>query len=725
MRTIAQAPSGRMKTRSVSDRSRKNLSVRREPEERPGVPPTGDCGPLDPPKGFGPVTDLSGVGPARARAFARLGVVDLRDLVLLVPRRLALSGPRLPVAEARASIGREVAVAGKVVRVGLQRYGRRSTLRVTIEDLTGSIVLLFFNQPWLRTRFAIGSEIEVRGRVVDAKGPAIAAPKLGSAEKPLASEGTIEPIYPLADGLGQELVRRLCVEAVRRCADRLAEPLDADELERLRLPALPRAAAEVHAPSSPEAFEAARRRLALEPLLRMQARLAARRRERLESTALACAVDERAHAQIVELLPFPLTAGQARIAEELRLDLVRPIPMRRLLQGDVGSGKTVLGLYACTAIATSGGQAAFLAPTELLAEQHFDGLRPLLARAGLHAVLLTGSLVAAERKAVLAQIESGMADVAFGTHALFGRDVRFRNLALAVIDEQQRFGVAQRARLLDKGRDVHALLMTATPIPRTLALSIYGDLDVSVLRESPPGRGEVRTRWVRGNDRRRVQPFLLERLAAGEQVYFVSPRVGGIEETVDQVLATGDGSAEAAMERLARTPVEKFGIELVHGRIAAQERSARLERFRRGEARVLVATTVIEVGVDVPAATVMVIENAERLGLAQLHQLRGRIGRGTRDSWCLLFGKASAGDRFLFLEKTRDGFEIAEEDLRRRGMGDLAGLRQAGEWLGLPEGLPGGLEDELGLLLAARDLAAARPALLDRYGGRSLPGDAP
>ena len=697
-----------MKTRSVSERSRKGAQDRGSPA-----------------RGFGPLTDLPGVGPARARAFARLGVGDLRDLVLLVPKRLELSLPRIPVAEARSSVGREVAVAGKVVRIGLQRFGRRSTLRVTIEDLTGSIVALFFNQPWLRQRFAIGSEIEIRGRVVDSKGPAIAAPKLGSAEKPLASVGTIEPIYPLADGLGQELVRRLCAEAVRRCAEQLAEPLAPAELSLLGLPALPRAAAEVHAPSSPAAFDAARRRLALEPLLRMQAHLVARRRERLASKALACAVDEGGHARIVDRFPFRLTEGQARVAEELRLDLARPVPMRRLLQGDVGSGKTVLGLYACTAVATSGGQAAFLAPTELLAEQHFDGLRPLLARAGLHAVLLTGSLAAGERKAVLAQIESGMADVAFGTHALFGVEVRFRRLALAVIDEQQRFGVAQRARLLEKGRDVHALLMTATPIPRTLALSIYGDLDVSVLRDAPPGRGLVRTRWVRGREIQRVQPFLLERLAAGEQVYFVSPRVGGIEETVDQVLASGDGSAEAARDRLARTPVAAHGIELVHGRIAAEERSARLERFRRGEAKVLVATTVIEVGVDVPAATVMVIENAERLGLAQLHQLRGRIGRGAADSWCLLFGKPSASDRFLFLEKTRDGFEIAEEDLKRRGMGDLAGLRQAGEWLAPAEGGAGVPGDEIDLLLAARDLAAARPELLAGYAVRAVAGDAP
>jgi ATP-dependent DNA helicase RecG len=449
-----------MKTASVSGRS----------QGRSVDPPDAGSGgriPVPGESGFERITDLPGVGPARARAFARLGVRDLRDLLLLLPRRLAQSGPRLPIAEVLGMPGREVLVTGNVTRVGLQRFGRRSTLRVTVEDPTGSIVALFFNQPWLRTRFAIGSEVEFHGRVVEpavarSKLPALLSPRVGSKEKPLASEGAVEPIYPLADGLGQALLRRLCQEAVRRCASRLGEPLEASELARLGLPALPVAVAEVHAPTSPARFEAARRRLALEPLLRMQAQLAARRRDRLEATALACSIDDARHEGIVQRFPFHLTPGQARIAEELRGDLTRAVPMRRLLQGDVGSGKTVLGLYACLAVASSGGQAAFLAPTELLAEQHFDGLRALLSGAGLHAVLLTGSLGAAERRAVLAQIESGMADVAFGTHALFGKDVRYRRLALAVIDEQQRFGVAQRARLLDKGRDVHALLMTAT-----------------------------------------------------------------------------------------------------------------------------------------------------------------------------------------------------------------------------------------------------------------------
>ncbi len=586
---------------------------------------------------------------------------------------------------------------------------------MTIGEGEDSIPALFFNQPWLKKRFELGSVVEVSGRVVDSRGPALASPKIGSTERPLAAAGAIEPVYPMAEGLGQDLVRRLCAEAARRSASLVTEPLPSEDLERLGLPPLPRAIAEVHAPSTEASFSIARRRIALEPLLRLQAQAAARRRARQAAHARVAVVDEGAHARLLAGMPFRMTEGQSTIARELRSDLSCATPMRRLLQGDVGSGKTALGVYACALVASAGGQAAFLAPTELLAEQHFDGQRPWLARAGLHAVLLTGSLPSAERRAVLAQIESGMADVAIGTHALLSEDVRYRRLGLAVIDEQQRFGVAQRARLLEKGEGVHALLMTATPIPRTLAMTLYGDLDTSLLRDAPPGRGRLRTRWVRAAERRRVQPFLLERLEAGEQVYFVSPRVGESGADVEEAIELDSGSAEAAMGRLSRTPVARFGIELVHGRVPSIERARRLERFRRGESKVLVATTVIEVGVDVPAATVMIIENAERLGLAQLHQLRGRVGRGPKESWCLLFGKDSARERLTLLERTSDGFEIAEEDLRRRGMGDLAGRRQAGESL---EGLVDP-EGDLDLLFAARDLLAARPELAAEYAARS------
>jgi ATP-dependent DNA helicase RecG len=656
-----------------------------------------------------PLTSLPGVGPARERALAALGVSDVRDLLFLTPRRIATSSAIVAISRAREMMGQEVTVAGRVQRLTLNRFGRRSTVRLALADETGSINALFFNQPWMRKHVAVGDAIELAGRVVDSRGPALVSPKLGSAAKPLAPPGTLVPLYPTGDGAGQEFMRKLCRAAARAHAARIADPLPPDVLATWKLVPLARAIADAHDPRSSDDFEAARRRLALEPLLRLQARVCERRAARGSSAALAVRIDDRAHDELLARFPFELTAGQCDVAGELRRDLARTMPMRRLLQGDVGSGKTALGVYACLATASAGGQSAFLAPTELLAEQHYDGLRRLLARAGLHGVLLTGSMSSAERKHVIAQLESGMADVAFGTHALFGGDVRYKRLALCVVDEQQRFGVAQRARFFEKGADVHVLLMTATPIPRTLASTIYGDLDVSVLAEKPPGRGLVRTRWVRGQDRKRVQPFLLERAEQGEQIYWVVPRIGAAGDDVEEAVESGRASAEVALERLMRTPLAAHGIELVHGRIPAAERAERLERFRRGDARVLVATSVIEVGVDVPGATVMVIENAERLGLAQLHQLRGRIGRSRQDGWCLLFGDRSAEERFLVLERTNDGFEIAEEDLRRRGMGDLAGLRQAGE-------NAEGLDDiDLALVIAARDLALSRPDVLAAY----------
>jgi ATP-dependent DNA helicase RecG len=352
----------------------------------------------------------------------------------------------------------------------------------------------------------------------------------------------------------------------------------------------------------------------------------------------------------------------------------------------------------------AGGQAALLAPTELLARQHADTLARLLAPLRLVPVLLTGRERGAARRRLYEALATGEAQIAVGTHALFQEGVAYADLALAVIDEQHRFGVAQRARLLEKGRDVHALLMTATPIPRTLALTVYADLDTSVLDEKPPGRAAIRTRWLRRADRERLPAFLRERLEQEEQVYWVAPLIGAEEEDEEQP-AVG---ALRAYRRLARSDLAPFGVELVHGRQEAGERAERLERFRSGAARVLVATTIVEVGVDVPAATVMVVEGAERLGLAQLHQLRGRVGRGAKPSWCLLFGKAGARERLELLERSDCGFELAEEDLRRRGMGELAGLRQSG-------GPLAGLEGELDLLLAARDALRADPALVRRY----------
>ena len=648
---------------------------------------------------------LPGVGPAREEMLARLGVRSMRDLLLLSPRRLEQwEGVRPIVEVAELETGALAAVSGRVVRRSFLHTGRRrSVLRVRVSDDTGEIDVLFFNQPWLRERFAKNEPLEVHGRVARKQSVMLTVQRLGTEARPLPAAGALTPVYPATEGLSPEWVGALCRTACERHADGLAEPLAGEVLAELELPELGRAVRELHDPPSVAAFASARRRVALEPILGLQARLVERRLRREEGRARAIEVDGALHAELLRRLPHVPTDAQRAAIEDLRRDLARSVPMRRLLQGDVGSGKTLVGLYACLAAAARGAQAAFMAPTELLAEQHADGLTRVLTAAGLRAGLLTGSLAPRERRALAARVAGGQVDVVFGTHALFSEDVRFAALGVVVIDEQHRFGVAQRQRLLEKGRDVHGLLMTATPIPRSLAMTIYGDLDLTLVAGRPPGRGEVRTRWVRGDERRRLPGFLAERLEAGERVYWVVPRI--------QEGESGAAGAEKRFAQLSSHALARAGVELVHGRLPAEQRAARLERFRRGDVRLLVATTVIEVGVDVPEATVMVIESAERLGLAQLHQLRGRVGRGPLPSWCLLLGKESAAERFELLERTADGFEIADEDLRRRGMGDLAGLRQAGD---ATEGAfdP---ERDLDLILFARDLVTRDAAVRERY----------
>jgi ATP-dependent DNA helicase RecG len=616
-----------------------------------------------------------------------------RDLLLLAPRGLEAVGPRLPIAEARLRVGERVTVHGVVAGRRFHRRGRRSVLRVLVDDESGRIDALFFNQPWVRERFVRGESIELEGRVAGGERPALSVPRVGTAERPLPSPGTLEPLYPRAEGLPATLLRRLCAEAAERWADALVDPLPAQALARTALLPLPAAARALHAPASQGEFEQARRRAALEPLLALQARLRARREAR-GGDALAAETGERAHAARLARLPHAPTTGQVRVLADLATDLARTVPMRRLLQGDVGTGKTMCALYAALAVADAGGQTAVLAPTELLAEQHFHGVRECFEAAGLPAALLTGSLSAGARRAAERALAEGSAAVAFGTHALFSGGVRYHRLALAVVDEQHRFGVSQRRALFEKGRDVHALLMSATPIPRTLALTLYGDLDTSVLRERPPGRGRVTTSCVgegRG-EKRGAMRLLEERLAAGEGVFWVCPRI----ETTP-----GGRGAEEAAAALAASSLGVRGVALVHGRLPAAERADRVAAFRAGEVGLLVGTTVLEVGVDVPRATVMVVEGAERLGLAQLHQLRGRVGRGGGDAWCLLLGARGIRSRLQLLEETDDGFRIAEEDLAARGMGDLAGLRQAG---GNSEGL--GEVPDLSTLLTARELVA-------------------
>ncbi len=651
-----------------------------------------------------PLTVLAGVGPARSERLARLGLQRVRDLLLLVPRRLEDEVEHTPLADLARHLGTEVLVRAEVRRTRFSRFGKRSTLRVRVADGTGEVDVLVYNQPWLRERFAAGDAIEVRGRVVD--GPHLQLLRLSTPTRPLL-EGVPEPVYPSTDGLSQTFLRDLCRAALEEAAAdltaELRERLSPANLAALDLPDLAAAVRGLHVPRDRGAFERARRRVALEPVLAMQARLRARREGLRGGGAQAVPAAARDPQELLARLPFEATGAQRAALDEVLADLGRDVPMRRLLQGDVGSGKTAVAVLACLAVARAGGQAAFLAPTEILAEQHYHGLRGLLAAAGLSSELLTGSLRAPARRALVARLASGELDLVFGTHALLGGDATYRRLTLAVVDEQHRFGVDQRRRLLEKGAAVHALYLSATPIPRTLALSVYGDLEVSVLREKPPGRGTIATHWIRGARLRRLRAFLAERLEAGERVFWVCARIEG-----DDAGAVG---AEERFERACRARLDAFGAELVHGRMDSELRARRLDRFRAGTSRLLVATTLVEVGVDVPEATVMVVEDAERLGLAQLHQLRGRVGRGTADAWFLMIGKASGAERFRLLESTNDGFDLAEEDLRLRGMGDLAGLRQSGD----PSLSAAFDADDVELLLRARELVHADDALYRAY----------
>jgi len=677
-----------------------------------------------------PLTVLEGVGPVRARGLARLGLESVGDLLFFTPRRLERSAGLLTTREVAGHAGERASVLGTLAPPRFFRRGRRAVLASVVRDDHGTLEVRWFNQPWMRERVRAAAvakrPVELTGRVIETRsGVTLSTPALvedpqgaggASAE---GSRGTVElvAVYPATEGIGQTLLLRLVRQALELAAAGLDEPLDEAVRAPSGLPALADAVRDLHLPATVEAHVAARRRIALERLLALQARLVAasapggRRRAR----PVALAPEERA--ELERRLPFPPTDGQRAVLGEILADLASAAPMRRLLQGEVGSGKTLVALAAAAAVARGGGQVALLAPTEILAEQHHLGLSRWLRQLGLAATLLTGSLAPARRRRALRTIEEGQAAVAVGTHALLSRGVRFRSLDLVVIDEQQRFGVAQKEALLEKGAGVHALLMTATPIPRTLALGLYADLEVSRLSELPPGRGGTKTHVVPPAKRSRALGFLRQRLEAGERAFWVCPRIGASAE------AEGAGAAAEEVEReLSGSALARHGIELVHGRVPADERARRIERFRSGASRLLVGTSVVEVGIDVPEATVLVVDGAERFGLAQLHQLRGRVGRGPLPAHCLLFVAADALERVEVLARCSDGFAIAEEDLASRGMGDLTGRRQAG--FGAPgldaAGLDGGGPD-VELAALAHRLVRERRDLAARYLARRAP----
>lgn len=675
-----------------------------------------------------PVDELPGVGPARLELLQRVGVKSVEDLLLLAPRRVLEFSACTDLKQIPELNGRRVRVRGRLGPPShLRRGGRRSLTRARLTGVGGTVDALWFNQPWARKKVAElcaeAVEVELFGQVVKTKsGFALASPRLRPApdDEPLTAER--EPVYPTTAGLGQDFLRGLVRTALERYGTSLSDPLLSDVLERLALPPLRDAVRELHAPTTPGRIGAARRRLALEQALCLQARLLdgrSRTGAARGGTAPALELDEPARSALFAQLPFEPTAAQRRATLEVLDDLALGSPMRRLLQGDVGSGKTLVAAAAALAVAGSGRQAALLAPTTLLAEQHAAKLGPLFERAGRRVALLTAGLTGAARRAVEEEVQSGAVDLVVGTHALMSERVRFHRLALAIVDEQQRFGVAAKRELLGKGVSVHALLVTATPIPRTLALALYGELDVSVLDELPPGRQGVSTRVLEPAERRKALALVRQRLEAGERAFWVCPRIAESDEAdAAGPEAGGDqedvASAERAFRGLAGGSLGAHGVVLVHGAQRPEDRANRLESFRAGDSRLLVGTSVVEVGLDVPEATVIVVESAERMGLSQLHQLRGRVGRGRLPGFCVLLVKKGAHKRLEILESSNDGFHIAEEDLRRRGAGELVGVAQAGggedwdaEWGG-----------DLDLLIEARALLSGNARLRAVYAAR-------
>jgi len=629
-----------------------------------------------------PVSHVTGVGPARARLLARLGVTTVRDAFWHCPRAYRDRRAVTPLAECRG--GDEITAIGTITSVRRRRYTwRRSLVTVRIRDDTGELSLAWFNQPYLRDQFKRGDRLVVAGRCrLNTKGELqIVQPEwelLGDDKEDAIHLRRIVPVYPLTEGLPQKVLRRIMYGLVHNTGDALADPLPPELRERHRLPAFADAVRDVHFPTDFDAVDAARRRLAFEEFFILQLGIALRHR-----TVSALPRKRRAPRRgglaqrFRDRLPFDLTGAQRRVIDEIAHDLRQPHPMNRLLHGDVGSGKTAVAIDAVLRACDAGDQAAVMAPTAVLACQHATKIARYLREFPVRTALLVADLPAAERRRIDDGMQSGEIDVVIGTHALFQKRVAFKRLGLVVIDEQHKFGVLQRLRLLNKAEHPDVLALSATPIPRTLTLTLYGDMEVSVLDEMPPGRTPVETRWLRNRQITKAFSLMRRELDAGRQAFIVYPI---IDENPDLELK----AAKAMYATLRRGALAGYRLGLLYGPMPAEAKDGVMQQFARGELDALVSTTVIEVGVDVPNATVMLVENASRFGLAQLHQLRGRVGRGAHASYCMLADtpRTDTGrERLRIIESTSNGFELAEEDLRMRGCGEFFGTRQSG----LPE----------------------------------------
>ena len=637
---------------------------------------------------------LKGVGPQRAELLGKRGIYTLEDLLNYLPFRYEdrIHFSRIKDVQPGGTYTlRARVMSGQAVR-GM--YGRDAIYHLLVQDDSGSLPCKFFHGGYLEDRLKPGQQLILHGKVeIDKLRPArreMVNPQievLSSEEVDSTEMGRIVPIYEAVGTFGSRMIRRAIYNTLQNLDSNIPDVLPAELLEKLHYPSRREALIHTHFPSAEESLEAlnlfrspAQQRLIFEEFFLYQLSMALGRKAQRKENAIAFRVrEDKVREALKRILPFKPTGAQKRVLAEIAADLEKPVPMNRLLQGDVGSGKTIVAMQAAVIAMENGCQAALMAPTEILAVQHFLSARRILAPGGYTAELLISGLKPAEKTAARERIRSGEALLVIGTHALIEDEVEFARLGFVAIDEQHRFGVLQRKRLMDKaaktGFAPHVLVLTATPIPRTLSLTLYGDLDVSVLDELPPGRTPIETRMTTEKHLPGVWDSLRREVEAGHQGYIVYPV---IEESKLELKA-----AMEEYERLSRDVFPKLKVGLLHGRMSSEEKDDVMQRFRRNEVQILVATTVIEVGVDVPNATVMVIEHAERFGLAQLHQLRGRIGRGAQKSHCILVAPGRMTDdgraRLETMVRTTNGFEIAETDLLIRGPGEFFGTRQSGE----------------------------------------------
>jgi ATP-dependent DNA helicase RecG len=654
-----------------------------------------------------PVASVWGVGEERAKQLARLGILTVEDLLLHKPRRYEDRRKFLSIRELK--LDEPATVRGKIIAAGIKRFkkGTRAMFECVFDDGTARLHCRWWQaQPWMEDWFTVGRKFLVFGKLEDAKKPRTFTHPETELVEPGEDEfvhvNRIVPVHPLTEGLTARVLRTLVWRALEKFEKEITEPAIALDLKRF--PARSNAVRMIHFPEELTDVEIARQRLALDEFVALQFQIQSRRKKfEASAKALPCSGDNRLMKPFLAQLGFKLTTAQTNVLKEIRADMGGKHPMRRLLQGDVGSGKTAVAACSALMAIESGFNVALMAPTEILAEQHFRNFTKWFEPLGIKVELQTGSHRSKEQEA---RSKTGAAksllldpcSLTIGTHALLTGGFDLPKLGLVIIDEQHKFGVAQRETLVRKGNYPHLLVMTATPIPRTLGLTLYGDLDVSVIDEMPGGRGAIKT-FVRATVKLpKVFDFIREKISGGRQAYIVYPRVDIVDTDTDIKAVT----KEFENVQRALTP---FKVGLLHGRIKAADKEKVMAAFRANEIKALVATSLIEVGVDVPNATVMLIENAEHFGLAQLHQLRGRIGRGAHESFCILVSDAQHPEalaRLKILEESNDGFKIAEADLKLRGPGELLGQQQSG----LPDLRFGNLAEDLNLIRQARELVA-------------------